>query len=403
MKLAKSLVLTCSLSLLALSGAWADELSEEQIIEKAVTIAVKKASQFVVRVDTLGDLRAGHKGKSKRGGVLAKKGFKQAYGPSTGTIVSAKGHIVTSLFTVRNEPRHIFVTLNDGRQFVAKVVGKDSSRGIALLKINSEKPLPALKMMAKKDIKAGQFSIAIGYGYGGKKPNISVGIISAKDRISGKALQSSALISPANYGGIIASIDGRVQGVIVPLTSSGRMAGVDFYDCGIGFAIPGEDLARVLPRLIQGESLKSGFLGIVADQKKTKGGIKVKQVVRRSPADRAGLKAGDVITNVGGKAVKNFFDFFNEIGKRVAGEKVVVKYLRDGVQQQVEVALAERPKDADKWQGAPDKPKKDAPKDDHDHDGDGKPDHKPEDHDDKDDDHDHDGDGKPDHKPGEHD
>lgn len=399
MNLIKGLALTSALSLFTLSGAWAQEMTEEEIIEKAVTIAVKKASKYVVRIDTLGDLRAGHKARSKRSGVLAKKGFKQAYGPSTGTIVSEKGFIVTSLFTVRNEPRHIFVTLNDGQQFVAKVVGKDTSRGIALLKINSEKPLPALTMIPKKDIKAGQFSIAIGYGYGGKTPNVSVGIVSAKDRISGKALQSSALISPANYGGILASIDGRVQGVIVPLTSSGRMAGVDFYDCGIGFAIPGEDLTRVLPRLMQGESLKSGFLGIVADQAKTKGGIKVKQVVRRSPADRAGLKAGDVITNVGGKAVKNFFDFFNEIGKRVAGEKVVVKYLREGVEQQVEVALAERPKDADKWQGAPDATKKPAPKDDHDHDGDGKPDHKPEDHDD----HDHDGDGKPDHKPGEHD
>jgi serine protease Do len=381
----KALFLVASSLMLLPNGtrAYAEDLTEEQIIQRAVEIAVKKASKVVVKIDTLGDLREGFRAKSKKQGVLAKKGFKQAYGPSTGTIVSPDGYIITSSFTLRNKPRHIFVTTDDGRQFVAKLVGQDQSRGIALLKVSVEKALPAVPILAKKDIKAGQFSIAIGYGYGGKSANVSVGIVSAKDRISGKALQASPLISPANYGGVLASIDGRIMGIIVPLTSSGRMAGVDFYDCGIGFAIPRSDLEGLLPRLMRGEDLKAGFLGVMADQKKTDGGITIKEIVRRSPADRAGLKAGDIITGVAGRKVKNFFEFFNEIGSKVAGEKVVVKYLRDGVERQVEVTLANRPKQAPKAPNAGGAVPVDPPapkKDDHDHDGDGKPDHGPGEH-----------------------
>lgn len=337
--------------------AAADGLKDEEILDRAVKIVVRRVSPAVVRIDTLGDLKEGFQAPSsaagKRGGVLARKGFKRAYGPSTGVVISPDGYILTSLFTLKYRPRHIIVSMQDGRQFVAKVAGKDESRGLALLKVEIDRALPVAPVGDKTKIKAGQICVALGRGLGGDTVNASVGIISAKDRISGKALQSSALISPANYGGVLAGLDGRVLGIIVPLDASGALAGVSLYDSGIGFAIPMSDVVNVLPRMIQGQTLKPGYVGIVADRTKTKGGITIKTVVSRSPADKAGLKVGDVIVAVDGRRLETYFEFFFALGAKVAGERVALKYLREGVQREVEVKLAPRPEKTEATPSAP--------------------------------------------------
>jgi len=341
-QVALALLMAAALS----NAAVADEESDEKILQRAVSHAVAEVSPCIVRIDTLGDLSKGFKApksaREKGKGVLVRKGFKQAYGPSTGVIISPDGYILTSLFTLSRKPRHIFVSCHDGRQFVAKLAGKDESRGLALLKVEVERALPVPRISPKASLKSGMFSIALGRGYGAKEVNVAVGILSAKDRVSGKALQSSALISPANYGGALAGIDGRVMGLIVPLDASGRLAGVKFYDSGIGFAIPLSDLVKVLPRLMAGETLQPGFLGVQADQTKVRGGIVIKKVIRRSPAAKAKLKAGDRVTHVDGRRVRSFFDLHFALGSKVAGEEVVIKYLRDGVQREARAKLAPR-------------------------------------------------------------
>lgn len=321
-------------------------LSDEQVLAAATRLVVERCRGAVVTIDTLGDLEEGFRAPQNegeaQGGVLAKKGFKQAYGPSSGVVISADGYILTSQFTLQRKPRHIFVTLDDGRQFVAKLVGGDESRGLALLKVDVAEPLPVLEIRPKAEIEAGQFSIAIGRGYGAEGPNVSFGIVSARDRVSGKAIQSSALISPANYGGALVGIDGRLLGIIVPISASGMMAGVDLYDSGIGFAVPASDVVSLLARMKQGEELKPGMLGVKVNRKRTEGGVEIESVERRSPADKAGLKAGDLIISIDGAEVKTYFELFYAIGARVAGDEVVVKVLRDGVVQEVKAVLAPR-------------------------------------------------------------
>jgi serine protease Do len=132
------------------------------------------------------------------------------------------------------------------------------------------------------------------------------------------------------------------MGLIVPLDSAGRLAGVDFYDSGIGFAVPFSDLVKLLPRLMLGEKLEPAFLGIEADQTKVRGGITLKKVVQRSPASKAGLKEGDIITHLDGSEVKTFFELHFALGAKVAGDEIVIKYIRDGVVRETKAKLGVR-------------------------------------------------------------
>ena len=142
----------------------------------------------------------------------------------------------------------------------------------------------------------GEWSLALGRTFDGTKPSISVGIISALNRVWGKAIQTDAKVSPNNYGGPLVDIRGRVLGVLVPMSPMGNneLAGVEWYDSGIGFAVPLEDINRALPRLEKGEDLHSGLLGIsmkrgdmFADP------AEIAAVQPKSPAYAAGFKAKD--------------------------------------------------------------------------------------------------------------
>src|SRR5262249_50853475 len=119
----------------------------------------------------------------------------------------------------------------------------------------------------KDEIKVGHTSLAVGRTLNSaidEVPSVSEGIISAKDRIWGKALQTDAKVSPINYGGPLIDLTGRIQGILVPSSprAEGETAGLEWYDSGIGFAIPLEDINRVLPRLKQGKDLKPGVIGV---------------------------------------------------------------------------------------------------------------------------------------------
>src|SRR5581483_2693570 len=119
----------------------------------------------------------------------------------------------------------------------------------------------------KKEFKVGQWALAVGRTWSAGAdgpPSVSVGIVSALDRIWGKAVQTDAKVSPTNYGGPLVDLQGRVIGVLVPASprAEGETAGLEWYDSGIGFAIPLEDVLAALPRLKQGKDLKRGLLGV---------------------------------------------------------------------------------------------------------------------------------------------
>ena len=343
----------------ALAGDGAPAGSEQAIAEKlqdedaAVEASVRAASErlrpSIVEVEEIGAMpeKVETPAKDDQGsggsaeGVIAKKGFKQAFGPSTGVAV-AKDLVVTSTFAVKREPRHIFVTRHDGKAFVATPLGRDEGRMILLLRVEGADLTPA-PVAARDAIKVGRYAISLGRGLGTQEPALSLGIVSAVDRIGGRAIQTSGKVSPANYGGPLATIDGEVMGVLVPLTAFGGMAGVDLYDSGIGFAVPLQDVKELLPRLEKGEKLKPGFLGVAVDQARTEDGVLVEGVQPGSAAEKAGIKAKDVIVEIDGKPVQAYFQLHHALGRGLAGDKVKLVVERNGKKKTLEVTLGEVP------------------------------------------------------------
>ena len=155
--------------------------------------------------------------------------------------------------------------LPDGARKPASLVATDHARMLVLLKIDADKPLAHLsRLPPAAKCAVGQWAIAVGRTFDSQHPNMAVGILSALDRVWGKAIQTDAAVSPNNYGGPLVDIRGRVLGVLVPLSPEGadEMAGVEWYDSGIGFAVPMEHVQRILPRLKKGEDLYPGVLGV---------------------------------------------------------------------------------------------------------------------------------------------
>ena len=149
------------------------------------------------------------------------------------------------------------------------------------------------------------------------------------NRIWGKAIQTDAKVSPANYGGPLVDIAGRVQGVLVPASprAAGETAGLEWYDSGIGFAMPLEDINAVLPRLREGRDLKPGILGI-----QMQGGDmappNVAAIAHDSAAAKAGIKAGDLITAIDGHKVQNQAQLRHQLGNKYEGDAVAVELKR---------------------------------------------------------------------------
>lgn len=277
-------------------------------------------------------------------GPLVQPGFLQAQGASTGLVISADGWIVTSRFALNFDPSTILVTLADGRAFTARRAGEDTSRGIALLKIEAQ-DLPVPGLADPKSAAVGQWAIVLGRTFAPTgRPTVQLGIVSATDRIFGRALQIDANTSPANYGGPVLDVEGRVLGLAVPLSPAGRDAGVDWYDSGIGFCATLGDVAPFLERMQRGETLHRAWLGVAVDPKHMGPGAVLAGLAPGSPASKLGWLRGDLLTSVDGVPVRNSFHLQTLIGARLAGETVTVSSRRgDGEPVSVAVVLAAVP------------------------------------------------------------
>jgi serine protease Do len=160
-----------------------------------------------------------------------------------------------------------------------------------------------------------------------------VGILSAHDRIWGKAVQTDAKVSPANYGGPLIDIYGRVIGVLVPLSPQGNdeIAGTEWYDSGIGFAIPWVDILERLDVWKQGTDLYPGLLGIAFQSRNELLGEPIVGVVRvNSPAEKAGVRPADRISHINGRAVRRIAEVKHVLGRLYAGDTVQLTLIRDG-------------------------------------------------------------------------
>ena len=264
---------------------------------------------------------------------------------TTGLVVSEDGWIVSSAYGFTDDPEVIFATFDHGERSRATIVAKDSTRKIVLLKAESKQRLVVPEFVGLQDVKVGQTVVAVGRVLARDAPNLSLGIISARYRIWGKALQSDAKISPNNYGGPLCDWRGRVVGVLVPLSpqSDTDTAGSEWYDSGIGFAIPSEAILDALPRLAEGKDLHAGVLGIRPDTMNLLAGpVKVGSCLPRSPADQAGIRVGDLLVRVNGQSIARYADLRHALGPLYAGDVCNVEIEREGERLSFQVTLVDR-------------------------------------------------------------
>jgi serine protease Do len=285
------------------------------------------------------------------GGVEAAAGR----GPSTGFAI-AQGLVITTTFAVPDDVDSAVIVLPDGQRRAATVRARDHSRGLVLLAADDLPDVPATEPVPRGELRPGQWAIAVGRAWDTAAPSVAVGIVSATDRVWGKAVQTDAAVSPMNYGGPLIDIAGRVIGILAPLPAdtAGMNEGTELYDAGIGFAVPLEDVLAVLPRLERGESLATGILGIGYRSRDAINGEPVIGSVRQgSPAAKAGLRPGDRIVRIAERSVRRIADVRHAIVPRYAGDTIAVTAERgDGDQRQTIEAMATLAGELPAWRQA---------------------------------------------------
>lgn len=273
--------------------------------------------------------------------MLAWPGFKKAEGPTTGVILSPDGYIVTSAWNFEGQPTVVTVTTSDGRTTAARLLGIDRGSGLALLKIDRDGLVPA-RFLDPAEARVGTWAFAVGRALS-PEVDVKYGIISARNRIEGNALQTDAATSPTNYGGPLIDLEGRAYGIIVPLGAQGEDANPNWYDSGIGFVAPVPDPAALIARLgKEGTELFPAFLGVATEQDHPGPGALVTNVVADTAAAKAGLRKGDIILAVDGVEIGHSFALRFEIGRRRAGDKAQLAVMRGEERLDLEVELDRR-------------------------------------------------------------
>ncbi len=307
-----------------------------QLEEQAVKRAVEFIAPSVARIETLGGVKGS--------------------GLSTAICVSDSGLFLTAAYNLRGTPSSIFLKTvapptsaasanvlpsntvaseTETRRFIASIVATDHSRNLVLLQAEPDTRFPFHPISmppAEQIIRTGQTVIAVGKVYDEKKPGLSVGIVSALGRIWNRAIQTDARVSRANYGGPLITLSGDVIGILCPLAPDDTdvEAGADWYDSGIGFAVPLAGYQRMIDQLASGNDLHRGLLGVSMKGKDIFADTPfIGYCYPKSPADRAGVEAGDKLLAIDGKELVSHAQMKHLLGAKIAGDVVNISVLRD--------------------------------------------------------------------------
>jgi len=271
----------------------------------------------------------------------------------SGVLVEKNGFILTNDHVI-DQATKIQVTLDgDGNHYTARVIGTDKDTDLAVIKIDSDHDLPTAKFGNSDGVQVGDWVLAFGSPFG-LNSTVTAGIISAKDRSNvghqfQRFLQTDAAINPGNSGGPLVNLAGEIIGINTAIYTGSR--GFE----GVGFALPSNTAISVYNQLVAFGKVTRGSIGVTFQEDNSNNpvllrelgapyGIVVEAVEPGSPADKAGLQAGDVITNINGQPVHNGADLVNPIAQTAIGQNVQLRYVRSGQTKDVTLTVADRSK-----------------------------------------------------------
>lgn len=356
------------------------DLKGELDVQNAITSVATKAGPAVVAVTTERTQKLGMQGpqfKMRRFGPrspfqqedpmqrffeeffgrMPQREFKQK-GMGSGFIIDKNGFVLTNYHVVQGADK-INIMLPDGRQFEGRLKGADPRTDLAVIKIDA-RDLPAVELGNSDLVQTGEWVVALGNPFGhviqNPEPTVTVGVISALHRKiptpKGEhgyldLIQTDAAINPGNSGGPLCDLGGKVIAINVAIfsTSGGYQ--------GIGFAIPVNVAKEVLNDLKRGKEIEYGWLGVGVQEitpamakyfrlPDTEGAL-ISQIVIGSPAEKAGLRAGDVVRTFNGNKIKTVHDLLQMVGKAKVGKAVKFGIIREGAAKAVDVRIGKRP------------------------------------------------------------
>jgi serine protease Do len=277
------------------------------------------------------------------------RGPQRQSGVGSGFIVDGNGTILTNYHVVDGSQK-LVVKLADGKDYEAKVIGKDQKSDIAVVKIEAGRELPAVSLGDSDRLEVGEWVMAIGNPFG-LDHTVTSGIISAKGRNIGQGpydnfIQTDASINPGNSGGPLINLRGEVIGINTAIFSQSG------GNVGIGFAIPSNSVKELLPQLRDKGKVVRGFIGTsvqrvtpeIADSlglNSARGGALVADTVKGGPAERAGIKTGDVIVEFDRKPIKDSADLPSAVARVTPGTTVQLKIARDGKEMSLPITVGE--------------------------------------------------------------
>jgi serine protease Do len=342
---------TISLESKKLLGSFSNALAEVSEAVRPAVVNISTTTTIPAEANPFGDMFNDPFFRRFFGDQFSPPGFNRKQKTSalgSGVIVSDTGYILTSSHVVKGAD-DIKVVLYDKREFNGKIVGADPKTDLAVVKIDA-KDLPTVTMGSSSALKAGDVVLAIGNPFG-LNQTITMGIVSAVGRSNlGLAdfvdfIQTDAAINPGNSGGALVNTNGELIGINTAIfsTSGGYM--------GIGFAVPSDMATSIMDSIIKSGKVIRGWLGVstqpltpelaqtfkIKDQK----GALVSGIIANSPAEKAGLKRGDLIIGLNGKPVADPVSLRNMVASLSPGTKIELKIIREAAELSLSVTLAE--------------------------------------------------------------
>jgi len=318
--------------------------------------AVRKAVPSVVNIYTSKDV------KTQRHPFFNDPVFRQFFGDrledqtqrsqglGSGVIVSDKGYILTNQHVV-DAADEIEVALSDGRKLRARTVGSDPETDLAVLQVTAT-GLPSITFGDADTLRPGDVVLAIGNPFGVGQ-TVTMGIVSGLGRTPGintfeNFIQTDAAINPGNSGGALVDASGNLVGINTAIYSQSGGS------LGIGFSIPASTARRVLESIVETGSVKRGWIGVEAQEITAElaesfklgstSGALIAGVLRGGPAEKAGIKPGDILTTVAGKPVRNTASMLDLVASLTPGKSSTLKLMRNNREMQLEVEVGTRPK-----------------------------------------------------------